>query len=159
MDAFMNIIPNGDKELLFYYKDIILYYENEVKRNSKGFRSQTKKFVDFLRKENLHFIVQQGTIMSPSSYETCEESFVIFKNANGYSRFASFFYHLRNAFAHGRFLKRTIGTGVYILLEDEVKRGSNKGQLSMIAQIPIKKIGELVAIMKESRKQSTDNQS
>ena len=140
-------IPDSDKELLFYFKEIILYFERVVAINPKGYRSQRKVFVDFLKKEKISFIyMDTKSITVPDSYKTFKEAFVIIKRARNYSRFASFLYHMRNSFAHDHFYKMRIGNTIFLGLEDHNDKG-----LSMVAQIPIKRLNTLLDIIKQSK--------
>lgn len=141
-------VPTGDKELLFFYKDVILYYENVVKNESKGYDSRKKRFVEYLKENDIHFIYSRAkTIDIPSTHQNNPKSFIIFKQTKGYSRFASYLCHVRNSFAHGLFSKERDGNVVYLRMHDI----NNKGNLSMVTYIPIKQFAEIIMLIKQSK--------
>lgn len=118
------ILPLSQKEMLLVYKDIILYYENKVAPNPKGFRKNDSHFASFLKNINASFTVVDGasTITIPNSFKHNDDAFIIIKpvthSHNRLSALASLLSHLRNCFAHGHFTKIKIGKKTVICMED-----------------------------------------
>ena len=145
----VTIVPNGDKELLYFYKEIVLYYEKEVKGKQTGFNSRLRFFAKFVNEQKIHFVLfENRQIEMPNQYKNDHYSFIHFKQTNNHSRFASFLFHARNCFAHGRFSKVRIGNQIYLCMEDI----NNRGNYSMVAQIPIRQFPALLELIKQSRK-------
>jgi len=148
-----------EDELKLIYDEIILYYEREVIPNPKGFRKNDARFTNYIQLLNaeFHCIDNASTISIPNSYKTSKETFFIFKpvtkNNHKLSSLASLLAHLRNCFSHGHFSKESVSRRTTMLcLEDRYTTGKKKGQLSMIAQLPLDQLKLLIQIIKLCKK-------
>ena len=151
----------GNLVLWFFYKEVILYYEKKVLPSPLGFHVSNKDVTEYLSALNAFFdcVPSSVTIMPPTSYRTTPVSFFIMHRAydrmsgRGLSILASFLWHLRNSFAHGRFEFNLIEGQEYLCVYDIKVRGGKKGiELSMIAQAPIDSFIFLINTIKKSQK-------
>lgn len=142
------IIPASKNELLYFYNEIILFYEKELKNQKVSFDLKRNNFSEFLRTSDTHFqYIRSNQITAPANYQKEPSSFIVFKQARKYTRFMSFMYHVRNCFAHGHFSKIRIGKIVYICMEDY----NSRNNCSMVAQIPIKILPKIIDQIKNSQ--------
>ena len=144
------LIEPTELELLYFYKNIILYYEREVNRYPKGFYITNRDFSAFMHRLGTSVSNVEGTevIVAPDSFKVRKCSFFIQKRFNKMSILASLLAHFRDSFAHGYYSKVKIGEVDYLCLEDY----SARGKLSMVAQMPFKQFVPLVELIKKIQK-------
>ena len=122
-----------DCELLFGYKDIVLYYEIQVKNNSRGFK--IKRFMVYIRRavpwHPCSKIADVAAHLSISDWQTNPIPFFTF--ANGKNQTADLLRHLRNSCAHGSFFKTNIRGIDFYCFEDY----DPSGKLTMKGQFPV----------------------
>ena len=141
----MNILSLSESELQFGYKDIVLYYENEIKKDKTGFNKKNlKKFLDSTS------IVLKAKVTPSSTFQNKKISFLHYTSPNGTSEIVSIFKHLRNCYAHGNVEKREIHKKLYLCFKD-VKISSNTEQTTMIGQIARNKFEDFVKELKKAR--------
>ena len=116
-----------DDDLLFGYKEIVLYYESKVKRNPKGFR--VSKIKKSLKQLAVYQNDLQTEIKSPS-----------------------LIYHLRNAYAHNCVEKEKIkGVDFLCFIDRKYYKKSNKVVLTMLGQIPYDVFLDFIGKLKDAR--------
>lgn len=144
------------KIIQFIFEDIILYYEREIATNPKGFKKADPMFSSFLRTLNAEFSYHEGDNHIVAPYKRESKTFFAIKPVNKDSKrlsiLASFFAHLRNSFAHGHFSVELINGKRYLCMEDKYTNGRKKGELSMVAQLPVEKLRPLVELLKQIKK-------
>ena len=145
-----------DATLLFFYKSIILYYENHVLKNPLGFYVNDQQIVALLAQFGTKMTqIQSVPIIEPDTYKKKPETYVIFKQISvgrrKMSTLVSFLGHLRNCFSHGRFSMISIEDETYICLEDYGKKKEVE-YLTMICQIPFNAFLRLVMIIQQIQK-------
>lgn len=139
-----------DGELLFGYKNIILYYESEIKNNHKGFNVGNSKLKKYLEENHIELAYENTNNIKNRlcSYGVDSISFFTFTKvtSKGFSKIPSLFYHLRNAFAHNNVDKKTIDGVEYYCLIDLYN-----DKYTLVGQIPITIYYEFIQNIKESR--------
>ena len=124
-----NIESLSNDELLFAYKDVILYYEKLVK-DKKGFYINSKEFQSFIKDKNI--LIKNTTaeeIKIAFNTKKLTESYFLFTTSN-YSQVRDLYRHLRNSFAHGLFTKTEIKKTVFLCFDDIYnKKYTMRGQI------------------------------
>ena len=124
----------NDKELIYGYKELILYFEQHLKNQPKGFNSNSKKWGEFLSTNGITIAVKvQSEMVQP---EPSKRSFFYFTKSMKESTLFALYRHLRNAYSHGAVGKIKIGNKYYFSFSDKETYGKKKGQYSMFGQIP-----------------------
>ena len=98
----------------FIYKEIILRYENDIKKNPKGYNFNLKRFKFFLAKSKI--TISFTTILNISNIDTksqLDNYFYCYQHSK-FNQVVSLLTHIRNSFAHGRFSQDK----TYFYLED-----------------------------------------
>lgn len=140
-------------ELLYFYRDVVLFYERHVINNPLGYYVNDSRLVECLAKLGTKIILcnNSNIIVRPDSYKNKPETFIFLKpitiDSRRMSTLASFFGRLRNGFSHGTFSKVSIEGQEYICIEDYYSR--RRKQLAMIAQIPVASFTILVELIKQ----------
>lgn len=125
--------PLNDKELI-YFSRLMLRYEAEIKKDSKGF--SIKKLKPFLQKKQI-------TLDYKNKVETYNDAKNTIVFANDGSACVSFIRHIRNAFAHNQIQK----VKNEYLLSDKYR---NKPTMS--GRIGVNLLKALIAEMENTRK-------
>ena len=142
-----------DKELLFGYKEVVLYYEQKVKNNPHGFYFKRSRLQNYLN-DKKRTITIKDTLDDAELQRKFKEypvSFFCFTRTKAYSTIPSLLAHLRNSFAHGSFVIMPIGKQPYYCFTDAYPNGKKKGQISMIGQIPMKEFRQFIQELKENQ--------
>lgn len=129
----------SDKEKLFW-ADLLLYYEQEVNPNPKGFNIRNKELSEFIKTNSIELNTTNKEELTGLKEETRKNVFRFTCSGNAC---ANFLRHLRNAFAHGRIEKDEKG--------DYKLSDKNGTSLTMIGYIKPKLLVELVEKMKSTR--------
>lgn len=130
----MNVQTLTDKELLFGYKEVLLYYEQHVKLYPNGYA--LKRLQKYL---NLQHIILEDNMKGLALQQNFQQkpvSFFCFNLTKGHSTLASLLYHLRNSFAHALVETTMINNRPYYCFKDVYPNRQKTGQASMIGQIP-----------------------
>jgi len=143
----------SDAELLFGYKEIVLYYETVITHDSKGFDVGEKEFQSFIKGHQIVLFFQnnQDEVAvhdSLKDYESNPVAFFSFSPSKGMAQVPSLLSHLRNCFAHGGVTNKEIGKTTYFCFEDYdpiTKKYSLKGQ------IPTTQFKEFINKLKQSK--------
>lgn len=159
MDSISSIIPD-DFLLLYFYKEVILYYEQKVLLSPWGFHISNKDVSSFIGLYNIDFecVSTSTQIIPPPDYKKRPCSFFHLQTAydrqtrTHLSTLASFLYHMRNCFAHGRFEIVDIDGLKYLCVYDIKNKGKKGEEISMMAQAPISVFLCLIEIVKRSQK-------
>lgn len=159
MDSISSITPN-DFLLLYFYREVILYYEQKVLPSPWGFHVSNTVVTSFIGSNNIDFkCIPTSTPIIPSpNYKKKPCSFFHLQNAydrqtkSHLSTLASFLYHIRNCFAHGHFEIADIDGLQYLCVYDIKKKGKKGEEISMMAQAPIFVFLCLIEIVKRSQK-------
>ena len=130
----MNIQTLTDKELLFGYKEVLLYYEQHVKLYPNGYA--LKRLQKYLDLQHITLEDNMKGLALQQNFQQKPVSFFCFNLTKGHSTLASLLYHLRNSFAHALVEITMIGNRPYYCFKDIYPRRQNAGQASMIGQIP-----------------------
>ena len=133
----------SDKDLLFGYKQIVLYFENEVRKSKTGFNKRLLKgFLD-----NNHIV-----ITTSSNVEKNYQEF-IGKKRKAFIYFSQKDYDipmlirlLRNAFAHGHIKKEKIGGHYYLLFFNQFNNVK-----TFAGQIPYSHFSAFIGALKGCR--------
>lgn len=98
----MNILRTlNDRELLYGYKSIVLYYEQNVANATiTNFGARKPKWIQYCKK-NRRIKFKSLNDSSISNFQTNTVPFFCFNNLKGEPRTQALFRHLRNAYAHG----------------------------------------------------------
>ena len=140
----------SDAELLFAYKNVLLYYETSVK-DASGFSVGNKDFQSFIKDKSISITVGTTTdIENESKKEDAPISSFFFTDTKG-NQLKSLYYHLRNSFAHSSFTKMKIEKTDYLCFEDI--NLNNKKQFTMRGQIQLEFFEEFVEKLKQVIKQ------
>lgn len=131
-----------DNELLFGYKEIVLYYETQVKNNSKGFNK--KRLNQLLSRFKIIVDCGVNTPLSFYNLGRVKKSFIHFA-ASKYD-LPMLLAGLRHAYSHANIEKKKIG-GKYYLCFYNLYRSKYR----MVGQIPYSHLKELVLEIKDSR--------
>lgn len=136
--------------LCFLYKHVILYFEQDVKKDPTGFRISENFIHTFLKVNNLLPIVSdtRSKITIPKGYGCSNESFIKCRKNSRYSILVSVLEHFRNSLAHGRFNLRMLNGEVYINLQDY---STQDKCVTMVAQMPFSKLYCLIDYMKAQK--------
>ena len=143
-----------DTDLLFGYKEIVLYYESKVKRNPKGFQvSKTKKFLKQLAMYQ-NDLQTEITPVHKQMFEKEPVPFFAFNNKSD-SQIPKLLSHLRNAYAHNRVEKEKIKGIVFLCFMD---KKSDKGYPTMLGQIPYNVFQDFIGELKGARTPEIENE-
>lgn len=146
-----------DNDLLFGYKEIVLYYESKVKRNPKGFRvSKIKKSLKQLAmyQDDLQTEIKS---IHKQMFEKEPVPFFAFGDYHG-SKVPSLIYHLRNAYAHNCVEKEKIkGVDFLCFIDRKYYKKSNKVVLTMLGQIPYDVFLDFIGKLKDARTPEEEN--
>lgn len=140
------MLYNGlsDKDLLFGYKEIVLYYEAQVRNKGKGFNKRLLK--EIFTKSEVKVRCGEDTHHSYNHLLGKEDYSFIHFSASEYS-IPMLIKGLRDAYAHNRISKVHIGKRYYIcfynLYNDEYK---------MVGQMPFPQLRQLINTIKKTRK-------
>ncbi len=156
----MDIHTLNDKEKLFGYNDIVLYFELQVKNTPQGFNYN--RLHNYLAAHQITIKEEKDIINSPfmQDFQQNPVSFFCFKpayrNSVRYSTLAALLYHLRNSFAHALVEITIIGRQQYYCFKDispssNKKQGANP-QITMIGQIPKSLFVNFIDEIKANRK-------
>lgn len=149
----MDIHTLNDKEKLFGYNDIMLYFELQVKNTPQGFNYN--RLHNYLAAHQITIKEEKDIINSPfmQDFQKNPVSFFCFKpayrNSVRYSTLAALLYHLRNSFAHALVEITMIGGKQYYCFKD-INPSSNSS--SMIGQIPKPLFVKFIDDIKANRK-------
>lgn len=143
----MNILQTlREKELLYGYKNIVLYYELYIANSAiKNFDARKARWKQYCKKRHIKFYsLNNGNIQN---FQTKAVPFFCFNN-NGVKKTEALFRHLRNAYAHGNVEKVKINSKWwYYCFEDKYR-----GKVTMQGQIPHGELKELIHELKENQK-------
>ncbi len=135
----------SNPDLLFGYKEIVLYYESKVKRNPRGFQvSKIKKSLKQLAMYQDDF----QTVIMPIHKQIFEKepvSFFAFGDKFN-SKVPSLIYHLRNAYAHNCVERENIKGADFLCFMDKYNK-----QTTMLGQIPVDVFEDFIRKLKEAR--------
>lgn len=142
-----------DKELLFGYKEVILYFEQQIKNNANGFYFKRARLQNYLSDKKREIIIKDNLedVELLRKFKEYPVSFFCFTRAKTYSTIPSLLSHLRNSFAHGSFVIMPINNQPYYCFTDSCPRGKKKGQLSMKGQIPVREFRRFMQELKENQ--------
>ena len=132
----MNIQTLADKELLFGYKDVLLYYEQHVKLYPNGYA--LKRLQKYLELQHITLVNNMKDLALQQNFQQKPVSFFCFNLTKRHSTLASLLYHLRNSFAHALVEITMISNRPYYCFKDVYPNKQKAGQVSMIGQIPKK---------------------
>ena len=127
----VNISDFNKQQLLFYYKNIILYYDTIFKQTSKSYSIKKPIFLSYCKENN----IKLGTMKPISQYSIEQEENYFYYYNNKKAQVHSLLAHIRNSFAHGNFNKRKEGKYNYLYLYDISVGGKYTGQYTMFAKI------------------------
>ena len=135
----------SDDDLLFGYKEIVLYYESKVKRNSKGFR------VSKIKKSLKQLAIYQDdlqTVIEPIHQQMFEKEPVAFFafNCKSGSKIPKLLAHLRNAYAHNCVERENIKDVDFLCFMDKYNK-----RTTMLGQIPVVVFEDFIGKLKEAR--------
>jgi len=140
----------SDKELLFGYKEIILYFEKVIKKSSNGFNARNQKFNSFLKEHDI--TIEYKTTDELKNETNNTEAFFLFtfsyQKSKQLSILPSLLNHLRNSFAHGLVSKKKIKKTVYLCFKDY----NTSINCTMRGQIPNKSFVPFIAALKQAKK-------
>ena len=140
-----------DKELLFGYKEVVLYYEQKVKNNPHGFYFKRPRLQNYLN-DKKRIITLKDNLDDTELQRKFKEyhvSFFCFSRTKAHSTIPSLLAHLRNSFAHGSFVIMPIDKQLYYCFTDIYPNSKKKGQISMKGQIPVKAFRKFILEFKE----------
>ncbi len=146
----MNIQTLTDKELLFGYKEVLLYYEQHVKLYPNGYA--LKRLQKYL---NLQHIILEDNMKGLALQQNFQQkpvSFFCFNLKKGHSTLASLLCHLRNSFAHALVETTMIDNRPFYCFKDVYPNGQKAGQTSMIGQIPKRVFKGFIKELKANQK-------
>lgn len=142
----------SDTELLFGYKEIVLYYESRVKRNPKGF--QVSKLKGWLQRLAIYQNDLQTEIKPIHRQMFEKEPVAFFAFSDKYnSKIPSLLYHLRNSYAHNCIERESIKGEDFICFIDKYRK-----QNTMLGQIPYGVFTEFVEKLKGVRSPEKENE-
>lgn len=146
----MNILQTlNNGELLYGYKSIILYYEQNVANATiTNFGARKPKWMQYCKK-NRHIKFKSLNDNSISNFRTSAVPFFCFNNLKGEPRTQALFRHLRNAYAHGNVEKIQINNRWWYYCFVDI---SDNGRITMKGQIPERKLKELIEELKDNQK-------
>lgn len=141
-----------DPDLLFGYKEIVLYYESKVKWHPKDFN------VSRIRKCLKQLAIYQDdlqTEIKPIHRQMFEnEPVAFFAFSDKYnSKIPSLLYHLRNSYAHNCVERESIKGEDFICFIDKYRK-----QTTMLGQIPYDVFLEFVEKLKGARTPEKENE-
>lgn len=143
----MNILQTlNNRELLYGYTSIILYYEQNVASATvTNFDARKPKWKQYCKKNHIKFYpLNSGNI---NDFQTKATPFFCYNN-KGVKKTLALFRHLRNAYAHGNVEKIKINNKWYYCFEDK----TDSGHITMRGQIPKGILKELIQELKENQK-------
>ena len=144
----MNILQTlNNGELLYGYKSIVLYYEQNVANVTvTKFDARKARWKQYCKKNHIKFYpLKSGNI---SNFQAKATPFFCY-NSGKVAKTKSLFCHLRNAYAHGNVEKIKINNKWwYYCFEDK----TDGGNITMRGQIPTGKLKELIHELKENQK-------
>lgn len=135
----------ADNDLLFGYKEIVLYYESKVKRHPKNFKvARIKKSLKRLAmyQDDLQTVIEP---IHRQMFEKEAVAFFAFSDKFG-SQIPSLIYHLRNAYAHNCVERENIKGEDFLCFMDK-----NNGSLTMLGQIQYANFIEFISELKGAR--------
>lgn len=132
--GIMNIQTLNDTELLFGYKEVVLYYEQHVKQYPNGYA--LRRLQKYLNLQHITIVDDMNDLVLQQNFQQKPVSFFCFNLAKGHSTLASLLYHLRDSYAHALVEITKIGNRPYYCFMDIYPKGPKVGQTSMIGQIP-----------------------
>ena len=147
-----------DQELLFGYKEIVLYYESKVKWHPKGFK--VSRIKECLKQLAMYQDDLQTEIkpIHRHMFEKEPVAFFAFKDCHG-SQVPSLISHLRNAYAHNCVEKEKIkGVDFLCFLDRKYYKESNKVDLTMLGQIPYNVFQDFISELKGARTPEIENE-
>ena len=134
-----------DDDLLFGYKEIVLYYESKVKRHPKDFKvARIKKSLKLLAmyQDDLQTVIEP---IHKQMFEKDPIAFFAFNNKSG-SKIPKLLAHLRNAYAHNCIERENIKGVDFMCFMDKYRK-----QITMLGQIPAVAFENFVGKLKEAR--------
>lgn len=142
-----------DKELLYGYKEVVLYYELQVKTNPHGFYFNRARLQNYLNDKKKTITIKDNLEDTElqRKFKEYPVSFFCFTRTKTYSTIPSLLAHLRNSFAHGSFVIMPIGKQLYYCFTDIYPNRKKKGQISMKGQIPVKEFKKFMQELKENQ--------
>lgn len=142
-----------DRELLFGYKEVVLYFEQQIKDNPNGFYFKRKRLQEYLNNKKNKITIKDKFDDAEllRKFKEYPVSFFCFNRTKTYSTVPSLLSHLRNSFAHGSFSIMSINKQPYYCFNDIYPTGKKKGQISMIGQIPMKEFRTFIQELKENQ--------
>lgn len=141
-----------DDDLLFGYKEIVLYYESKVKRHPKDFKvARIKKSLKLLAmyQDDLQTVIEP---IHRQMFEKEPVSFFAFGDKYD-SKVPSLIYHLRNAYAHNCVERENIKGVDFLCFMDKYRK-----QTTMLGQIPYSEFSGFIAKLKEARTPEKENE-
>ncbi len=134
----------SDAELLFGYKEIVLYYETQVRNNRKGFNK--KELDKFLTDIHGQVLCKMNTLYSYNCLlGKVNKSFIHFYASN--YDIPLFIYGLRNAYAHANICKQLIGNRYYLCFYNYFGN-----RYRMVGQVQFSYFKELILTLKTARR-------
>ena len=132
--------PLSNPEKLFWV-NLLIYVEQEVKHNPRGFNIKNKSLTQFCRENGIAIEPKEGSKQLPALNPGKDKNTIRFKYHG--STCAALLIHLRNAFAHFNLNKDTKGN--YELCD------KYNGSLTMTGHIKPKLLFQLVEKIKDTR--------
>ena len=142
-----------DNELLFGYKEVVLYYEQKVKNSPHGFYFKRSRLQNYLNDKKRTITLKDNLDNTEllRKFKEYPVSFFCFSRTKTHSTIPSLLAHLRNSFAHGNFVIMPIEKHLYYCFTDIYFKGKKKGQISMKGQIPVKAFRKFILELKENQ--------
>lgn len=134
----MSTLSNPEK---LFWANLLIYVEQEVKPNPKGFNIKNKSLTQFCRENKIVFEPKKGSKQLLALNPEKDKNTIRFKYHS--NACAAFLRHLRNAFAHFNLNKDAKGN--YDLCD------KYNGSLTMTGYIKPKLLFQLVEMIKATR--------
>lgn len=142
----------SDKDIVFGYNEILLFYEEFLANQRNGFKPSTNKILKDYLKEKKIILAFKNIEEDFPKHKTTAKSFFNCKAYSNESQLHALFRHLRNAYAHGHVELVKIKHKQFYSFEDKYTSGSRKGQASMIGQIYHKDLSNFITVLKSNKK-------
>ncbi|MDD3802345.1 MAG: hypothetical protein PHV45_09150 [Desulfuromonas thiophila] len=139
----------SDKEILYFYKNILVYCEEEIVRH---FRIDSKCVKDFIKDEriNIHPATTGNPVFRLEKIYEDKSSFFSFKIHKKQGQVNALFKHFRNTVAHCNVNRQKIANRWFYVFIDK-----DRGKLTMTGKIPVKKLEPFIVALKQSERMNT----
>ena len=135
--------------LYYFYSEVLLYFENEVKKRPTGFRITDSTIRLYLVSNGIYpsVVDNKQELDIPDDLGQSRKPFITCRKNSKYSILVSFLEHCRNCFAHGLFSLYDVDGELWVSLKDKAPRG---GGVSMVAQMPFIVFFGLMRLVKKA---------